>query len=156
MEEPTSPPAPDLSDPRIINRTRFELELEFVQSLANPFYLQTLGQQRILDDPAFINYLAYLKYWSEKEYASYPHALHHLELLQHAQFRQEVKKDEWREYLNQKQFDHWRTWRDPSYLQGIKIDVKHNLGTDVDQILEAAASVDESMLSEQQKGSVTL
>lgn len=71
MEEPTSPPAPDLSDPRIINRTRFELELEFVQSLANPFYLQTLGQQRILDDPAFINYLAYLKYWSEKEYARF-------------------------------------------------------------------------------------
>lgn len=41
---------------------------------------------------------------------SYPHALHHLELLQHAQFRSEMKKDEWREYLNQKQFDHWRTW----------------------------------------------
>ena len=42
---------------------------------------------------------------------SYPHALHHLELLQHAQFRAMLKKDEYmREYLNQKQFDHWRTW----------------------------------------------
>lgn len=41
---------------------------------------------------------------------SYPHALHHLELLQNAQFRSEIGKDEWREYLNQKQFDHWRTW----------------------------------------------
>lgn len=40
----------------------------------------------------------------------YPHALHHLELLQHAEFRTEIGKDEWREYLNQKQFDHWRTW----------------------------------------------
>lgn len=40
----------------------------------------------------------------------YPHALHHLELLQHAQFRSEIAKDEWREFLNQKQFDHWRTW----------------------------------------------
>ncbi len=43
-------------------------------------------------------------------YHRYPHALHHLELLQHAQFRSEIGKDEWREYLNQKQFDHWRTW----------------------------------------------
>lgn len=42
---------------------------------------------------------------------SYPHALHHLELLQHAQFRADMKKDEFfREYLHQKQFDHWRTW----------------------------------------------
>ena len=41
---------------------------------------------------------------------SYPHALHHLELLQQPRFRSEIKKDEWREYLNQKQFDHWRTW----------------------------------------------
>ena len=40
----------------------------------------------------------------------YPHALHHLELLQYAQFRSEIGKDEWREYLNQKQFEHWRTW----------------------------------------------
>lgn len=42
--------------------------------------------------------------------ASYPHALHHLDLLQIPQFRAEIGKDEWREYLNQKQFDHWRTW----------------------------------------------
>jgi len=41
---------------------------------------------------------------------SYPHALHHLELLQHAKFRAEIKKDDWRNYLNQQQFDHWRTW----------------------------------------------
>lgn len=58
--------------------------------------------------------------------------------------------------LGERNVSHVLFRRDPSYLQGIKIDVKHNLGTDVDQILEAAASVDESMLSEQQKGSVTL
>jgi hypothetical protein len=28
---------------RASNRARFELELEFVQSLANPFYLHSLG-----------------------------------------------------------------------------------------------------------------
>ncbi|KAH7916520.1 SOH1 family protein [Hygrophoropsis aurantiaca] len=104
------------SDSRTANRERFELELEFVQSLANPYYLHSLAQQNILEQPAFINYLQYLQYWREKDYARfihYPHALHHLELLQHSQFRAEMKKDEWREYLNQKQFDHWRTWRNP-------------------------------------------
>lgn len=47
---------------------------------------------------------------------SYPHALHHLDLLQHAQFRSEIKKDEWREYLNQKQYDHWRTWYETRFM----------------------------------------
>ncbi|KAI0728234.1 SOH1-domain-containing protein [Fomitopsis betulina] len=103
-------------DPRTANRARFELELEFVQALANPFYLHSLAQQNILSQPAFVNFLKYLLYWKEKDYARfihYPHALHHLELLQHEQFRSEIGKDEWREYLNQKQFDHWRTWREP-------------------------------------------
>lgn len=118
------------SDMKAANRARFELELEFVQALANPFYLHSLAQQNILSQPAFIKFLDYLQYWKEKEYARfivyviaigycflfgsdlsrYPHALHHLDLLQHATFRQEIGKDEWREYLNQKQFDHWRTW----------------------------------------------
>ena len=120
-------------DARAANRARFELELEFVQSLANPFYLHSLAQQGILKQPAFINFLQYLQYWREKDYARfilcapccssegcvslanrvpcrYPHALHHLELLQHAQFREDIGNDQWREYLNQKQFDHWRTW----------------------------------------------
>jgi len=110
------------SDPRSQNRARFELELEFVQSLANPFYLHSLAQQGILDQPHFIRYLEYLTYWGDREYARfihYPHALHHLELLQHPQFRTEMKKDGWLD-LNQKQFDHWRTWRDPLYLNGAK------------------------------------
>ena len=120
-------------DRRAANRARFELELEFVQALANPFYLHSLAQQNVLAQPAVVHFLRYLLYWKDKEYArfilsvprsapwplltlspraSYPHALHHLDLLQHAAFRQEVAKDEWREYLNQKQFDHWRTWYD--------------------------------------------
>ncbi|KAH9485200.1 Mediator of RNA polymerase II transcription subunit 31 [Psilocybe cubensis] len=105
-------------DPKAANRARFELELEFVQALANPFYLHSLAQQNILEQPAFINFLQYLLYFKEKDYARfihYPHALHHLELLQHAQFRSQMKKDEFlREYLHQKQFDHWRTWREPT------------------------------------------
>ncbi|KAJ3787285.1 SOH1-domain-containing protein [Lentinula boryana] len=116
---PTAPVTPS-ADPEAANRARFELELEFVQALANPFYLHSLAQQNILEQPAFINYLKYLLYFQEKDYARfihYPHALHHLELLQHAQFRNAMKKDEmFREYLNQQQFEHWRTWKDPTKL----------------------------------------
>ncbi|KAJ6497816.1 SOH1-domain-containing protein [Mycena sanguinolenta] len=102
------------SDPKAINRARFELELEFVQALANPYYLHSLAQQNILDQPAFINFLEYLLYFKEKDYARfihYPHALHHLELLQRPQFRADIRQDEYRDMLNQKQFDHWLTNR---------------------------------------------
>ena len=53
------------------NRQRFELELEFVQALANPFYLHSLAQQGIFSQPTFVNYLEYLLYWKEKEYARF-------------------------------------------------------------------------------------
>lgn len=69
VHSPTSPSSE--SDPRVTNRARFELELEFVQSLANPFYLHSLAQQNILDQPAFINFLNYLQYWKEKDYARF-------------------------------------------------------------------------------------
>lgn len=63
---------PPLSqDAREMNRERFEIELEFVQSLANPYYLHSLAQQNILDQPAFINFLDYLQYWREKDYARF-------------------------------------------------------------------------------------
>ncbi|KAJ7188550.1 SOH1-domain-containing protein, partial [Mycena filopes] len=117
MDAASGPSAGSESDPKAINRARFELELEFVQALANPYYLHSLAQQNILDQPAFINFLEYLLYFKEKDYARfihYPHALHHLELLQHAQFRADMRQDEWRDMLNQKQFDHWLTNRNGS------------------------------------------
>ena len=58
-------------DERAANKARFELELEFVQALANPFYLHSLAQQNILEQPAFINYLKYLLYFKEKDYARF-------------------------------------------------------------------------------------
>jgi mediator of RNA polymerase II transcription subunit 31 len=66
-----SKPSSPNSDPKAANRARFELELEFVQCLANPFYLHSLAQQNILDQPAFINFLEYLLYWKEKDYARF-------------------------------------------------------------------------------------
>ncbi|KAG6857771.1 hypothetical protein H0H87_004187 [Tephrocybe sp. NHM501043] len=64
-------PETSANDPQSVNRARFELELEFVQSLANPFYLHSLAQQNILEQPAFINFLSYLQYFKEKDYARF-------------------------------------------------------------------------------------
>lgn len=61
----------EVSDERAANRARFELELEFVQALANPYYLHLLAQQNVLSQLAFVNYLKYLTYWKEKEYARF-------------------------------------------------------------------------------------
>jgi mediator of RNA polymerase II transcription subunit 31 len=69
-------PQVSTEDPRAANREKFELELEFVQSLANPYYLHSLAQQNILDQPAFIHYLEYLQYWKEKDYARFIQFVH--------------------------------------------------------------------------------
>nr|XP_027231587.1 mediator of RNA polymerase II transcription subunit 31-like isoform X2 [Penaeus vannamei] len=52
-------------------RLRFQIELEFVQCLANPNYLLFLAQRGYFKDQTFINYLKYLQYWKEPEYAKY-------------------------------------------------------------------------------------
>ncbi|KAI8442237.1 hypothetical protein MSG28_005813 [Choristoneura fumiferana] len=74
------------------NRIRFQVELEFVQCLANPNYIHFLAQRGYFKEQTFINYLRYLQYWREPEYArflKYPMCLHFLELLQHEAFRRE-------------------------------------------------------------------
>lgn len=77
-------------------RNRFQSELEFVQCLANPNYLNcewqrggggatsnwsqwslpvclcaVLAQRGVLRERTFINYLKYLLYWKEPEYAKF-------------------------------------------------------------------------------------
>ncbi|GAA5987376.1 hypothetical protein JCM10908_001931 [Rhodotorula pacifica] len=77
----TAVPAPAEKD---ANRIRFETELEFVQCLANPFYLQSLAQQGLFEQPSFLNYLRYLLYFRDPRYArflQYPTSLDHLNLL---------------------------------------------------------------------------
>ena len=51
--------------------TRFELELEFVQCLSNPLYLNDLATKKRFDDPRFIQYLKYLQYFAEPRYIKY-------------------------------------------------------------------------------------
>uniref|UniRef100_A0AAZ1WYZ2 Mediator of RNA polymerase II transcription subunit 31 n=1 Tax=Oreochromis aureus TaxID=47969 RepID=A0AAZ1WYZ2_OREAU len=92
-------------------RNRFQLELEFVQCLANPNYLNFLAQRGILRDRSFINYLKYLLYWKEPEYAKflkYPHCLHMLELLQYEHFRKELVNAQCAKFIDEQQLLHWQ------------------------------------------------
>mmetsp|Transcript_55490 Transcript_55490/g.63394 ORF Transcript_55490/g.63394 Transcript_55490/m.63394 type:complete len:160 (-) Transcript_55490:179-658(-) len=89
---------------------RFQIELEFVQALANPHYLHFLAQHRHLDQPAMINYLKYMLYWTKPEYAQYvdyPDCLFFLKLLQSPKFRKELAIREFVEFLYRQQFYNW-------------------------------------------------
>jgi mediator of RNA polymerase II transcription subunit 31 len=96
-----------LSSPPPTPSPRFTLELEFVLSLSNPYYLQHLATtyphlfspstSTTTSSPSqnFTAYLSYLySYWSTPQYAKYlthaPAVLHTLKLLQEERFRREV------------------------------------------------------------------
>ncbi|KAL5604788.1 hypothetical protein BROUX41_001871 [Berkeleyomyces rouxiae] len=87
-------PAPPEIEQTYGGYSRFEIELEFVQSLANPMYLNHLASQKFLQQPAFVAYLAYLRYWAQPpylKYLTYPGpTLRNLELLQQERFRTEI------------------------------------------------------------------
>lgn len=110
--------------PRLENRKKFEIELEFVQSLAHPFYLHALAQQGYFEKPEFINYLRYLNYWREcvcyyrhtplishrREYIkfiTYPHCLHNLDLLMEPSFREAIKHQDVIQALHRQQYSVW-------------------------------------------------
>ncbi|ORX56177.1 mediator of RNA polymerase II transcription subunit 31 [Hesseltinella vesiculosa] len=91
-------------------KNRFQIELEFIQCLSNPWYLNNLAQQQFLKDPEFINYLDYLQYWKQPEYARfvmYPHALYFLDLLQSPQFRDFISTSENTQEVHRMQYYHW-------------------------------------------------
>ena len=95
----TITPPPSTTSPR------FTLELEFVLSLSNPYYLQhlatsyphlfTSSSSSNNSAQKFSAYLTYLHtYWSLPQYAKFlthaPAVLHTLKLLQEERFRREV------------------------------------------------------------------
>eukprot|EP00889_Picochlorum_renovo_P007352 jgi/Picre1/34382/NNA_001852.t1 len=102
---------------------RFEAELEFVQSLASPDYLNWLGQNKYFEDESFVKFLAYLQYWKRPEYAKfivYPHCLFFLELLQEADFRKAIANPQFKEVVHEQQyytFIHWRKNRRHAHEQ---------------------------------------
>ncbi|KAJ2707691.1 suppressor of hpr1 [Coemansia sp. IMI 203386] len=107
-----------ITDPHAeFTKERFEVELEFLQCLANPWYINIIAQQGYFDKPEFINYLNYLQYWKKPEYVKfvvYPHALAFLDLLQTKEFREEIKKVDEATRIHGLQYHHWR-W--PNYQQ---------------------------------------
>ncbi|TID30861.1 hypothetical protein CANINC_000550 [Pichia inconspicua] len=91
--------------------TRWEIELEFVQSLANTQYLVYLAQQGYFKDPTFLNYLNYLNYWKDPKYSVflvYPDCLHILTLLQSEQFRNELLNQNLTNMLYSDMVDYWK------------------------------------------------
>lgn len=93
------------------DKERFEVELEFVQCLANPWYINIIAQQGYFDKPEFVNYLKYMQYWKQPKYARfvvYPHALAFLDLLQHKIFRDEMKTMDEATRVHELQYHHWR------------------------------------------------
>lgn len=103
-------------------RMRFQVELEFIQCLANPNYLNFLAQRGYLKDKAFVSYLKYLQYWKRPEYAKfikYPMCLHFLELLQYEHFRREITSSQCAKFIDDQQILHWQhyTRKRTRYLQ---------------------------------------
>ncbi|XP_062509196.1 mediator of RNA polymerase II transcription subunit 31-like isoform X2 [Corticium candelabrum] len=92
-------------------RERFEVELEFVQSLANPYYLNFLAQHGYFKDKSFVNYLRYLQYWKHPKYArflKYPHCLHFLDLLQHKEFQKELVNAQCAKFIEEQILLQWQ------------------------------------------------
>ncbi|CAK9441209.1 uncharacterized protein LODBEIA_P50780 [Lodderomyces beijingensis] len=91
--------------------TRWEIELEFVQSLSNIPYVNYLAQNGYLSDPQFIHYLKYLQYWSEPNYSRYlvyPNCLHILKLLQSEVFRKDIVNPEVMNLLMNDMVQRWQ------------------------------------------------
>ena len=99
-----------LMEPDCNEIQRFQAELEFVQCLANPNYLNYLAQHKFFKEEEFVNYLAYLLYWKQPQYAKfikYPQSLHLLDLLQDERFRTELVNVPCVKYIEEQQILHW-------------------------------------------------
>lgn len=86
---------------------RLLIELEFVQNLANPKYLSYLAQNGYFNQDCFINFLRYLQYWKNPEYAKllvFPQCLSFLDtLINNASFRRELLIPQFIDYIHQQQ-----------------------------------------------------
>lgn len=95
--------------------TRWEVELEFVQSLCNVPYLNYLAQNDYLTNPEFLNYLNYLSYWKKPQYSKflvYPNCLHILTLLQNPEFRKNIVNPDFMNTLMNDMVQRWQNQDD--------------------------------------------
>ena len=91
---------------------RFLIELEFVQNLCNPKYLQYLAQNRYFQDETFMNFLRYLRYFKEVEYLRhlvFPQCLVFLDvLIDNPQFVEDLTSTFFVEHLHAQQGLYWQ------------------------------------------------
>ncbi|PSS21987.1 hypothetical protein M430DRAFT_49170 [Amorphotheca resinae ATCC 22711] len=98
MSENQAPPPIPAEEPKYGGFTRFEIELEFVQCLASPTYLNHLASKKYFENPEFLAYLKYLQYFAHPPYLKYlvypGPTLRNLELLQQERFRTDILSGE--------------------------------------------------------------
>lgn len=96
------------------NQLTFSRDLEFLSSLANPYYVNNLAVQGVLSSPAFLRYLKHLNYFRHPKYVKYlqyPQALYFLDLLQtEPEFRLACADVGFVNELMARQVGHWATW----------------------------------------------
>lgn len=68
---------------------KFELDLEFVQALGDPLYIEQIVSRGYTREKEFLEYLRYLRYFKSPEFimfVKHPEGLKYLELLQQPEF----------------------------------------------------------------------
>ena len=83
----------------------------------HPLLIADLASTGAMDDPAFIAYLEYLRYWEQPQYAKfvhYPHAFFFLEQLRRPEFRKAMANPRLAEQAHAHQFWHWQRIRTAS------------------------------------------
>lgn len=94
-----------------LDSERFYIELEFIQNLSNPKYLNYLAQSGYYEKESFINFLRYLRYWKRPEYSKYlvfPQCLAFLDaLIDDPQLRREFAFPQFAEFVHQQQGSRW-------------------------------------------------
>lgn len=75
------------------------------------FFISVLAQRGFFKDSTFVNYLKYLLYWKEPEYAKflkYPMCLYFLDLLQYEHFRRELVNAQCAKFIDDQQILLWQ------------------------------------------------
>lgn len=75
------------------------------------FSVLVLAQRGFFKDSTFINYLKYLLYWKEPDYAKflkYPMCLYFLDLLQYEHFRRELVNAQCAKFIDDQQILLWQ------------------------------------------------
>lgn len=74
-------------------------------------FVLVLAQRGFFKDSTFVNYLKYLLYWKEPEYAKflkYPMCLYFLDLLQYEHFRRELVNAQCAKFIDDQQILLWQ------------------------------------------------